>query len=227
VKKRRAGPGVSYLGLVHFAALAARTPWFLEFSSNLQRSEESVAMEEYMEEMSTEMEKPLKHLQSELTKVRTGRASLAVLDDIKVDYYGAPTPLSGVATLSVPEPRMIIVKPWDPSMLGDLERAIGSSSLGITPNSDGKIIRLIFPELTGDRRKDLCRQIADRGEHAKVAVRNIRREYNDLFKSSQKDGEVSEDELKRYLEKIQSQTDDWCRRVDEAVKAKETEILEV
>jgi ribosome recycling factor len=183
-------------------------------------------MEEYLEEMAVEMEKPLKHLRSELTKVRTGRASLAVLDDIKVEYYGSPTPLSGVASLSVPEPRMIIVKPWDPSMLATLERAITASSLGINPNNDGKIIRLIFPELTGDRRKELSRQIAERGEHAKVVVRNVRRDYNDLFKGSQKDGDVGEDELKRYLDKIQETTDQWCTRIDEVVQSKETEILE-
>jgi len=184
-------------------------------------------MEEFLEEMQSEMEKPLKHLRSELTKVRTGRASLAVLDDIKVEYYGAPTPLSGVASLSVPEPRMIIVKPWDPSMLSDLERAITASSLGITPNNDGKIIRLIFPELTGDRRKALCRQVAERGEHAKVVVRNVRREYNDMFKASQKDGDVGEDELKLYLEEIQEKTNHLCTRIDDAVKSKENEILEV
>ena len=126
-----------------------------------------------------------------------------------------------------PEPRMIIIKPWDPSMLGDLERAITASSLGINPNNDGKIIRLTFPELTGDRRKALCRQVAERGEHAKVVVRNVRREYNDLFKASQKDGEVGEDELKRYLDMIQENTNQWCVRIDAAVQAKEEEILEV
>jgi len=184
-------------------------------------------MEEYLEELSAEMEKPLKHLRSELIKVRTGRASLAVLDDIRVEYYGSSTPLSGVASLSVPEPRMIIVKPWDPTMLGDLERAIGASSLGITPNNDGKIIRLVFPELTGDRRKELCRQIGERGEHAKVVVRGVRREYNDLFKASQKEGDVGEDELKFYLERIQDQTNACCNLIDDVVKAKETEILEI
>ncbi len=184
-------------------------------------------MEEYLEELVAEMEKPVKHLRSELTKVRTGRASLAVLDDIRVEYYGAPTPLSGVASLSVPEPRMIIVKPWDPTMLGDLERAIGSSSLGITPNNDGKIIRLVFPELTGERRKSLCRQVSERGEHAKVVVRGVRREYNDLFKASQKEGDVGEDELKRYLDRIQEQTNSCCKLIDDVVKAKENEILEV
>ena len=184
-------------------------------------------MEEYFEELAAEMEKPVKHLRAELTKVRTGRASLAVLDDIRVEYYGAPTPLSGVATLSVPEPRMIIVKPWDPSMLPELERAIGASSLGIPPNNDGKIIRLVFPELTGDRRKALCRQVGERGEHAKVVVRGVRRDYNDLFKASQKEGELGEDELKRFLERVQERTDACCKLIDEVVKAKETEILEV
>ena len=184
-------------------------------------------MDEYVNEMKEEMEGPIKHLKSGLGKVRTGRASLALLDDITIDYYGAPTPLSGVATLSVPEPRMIIVKPWDLSMLSELEKSIGSSGLGITPNNDGKIIRLTFPELTGERRKELTRQIAEMGEHAKVAIRNVRREYNDLFKGMQKDGDVSEDDCKRLLESVQSETNDACGRVDGVVKHKEAEILEI
>ena len=152
---------------------------------------------------------------------------MALLDDIKIDYYGAPTPLSGVASLSVPEPRMIIVKPWDLSMLGELEKAIGSSGLGITPNNDGKIIRLNFPELTGERRKELTKQIAEMGEHAKVAIRNVRREYNDLFKGLQKEGDLSEDDCKRMLDRVQDETNSACSRVDDVVSAKETEILEV
>ena len=184
-------------------------------------------MDEYIGEMKEEMDGPIRHLRSGLAKVRTGRASLALLDDIKIDYYGAPTPLSGVASLSVPEPRMIIVKPWDLSMLGELEKAIGSSGLGITPNNDGKIIRLNFPELTGERRKELSKQIAEMGEHAKVAVRSVRREYNDLFKGMQNEGDISEDDLKRILDRVQSETNDACSRVDEVVKHMETEILEV
>lgn len=184
-------------------------------------------MDEYVDEMKDEMDGPIRHLRTGLGKVRTGRASLALLDDIQIEYYGAPTPLNGVATLSVPEPRMIIIKPWDPTMLGELEKAIGSSSLGITPNNDGKIIRLVFPELTGDRRRDLTRQVAEMGEGAKVAIRQVRREYNDLFKGMQKDGEVSEDDCKRLLDKVQDETNDACSRVDDVVKNKEAEILEI
>ncbi len=177
--------------------------------------------------MKGEMEKPINHLRSEFAKVRTGRASLAILDDIKVDYYGAPTPLGGVASLSVPEPRMIIVKPWDPSMLGAIERELTTSGIGITPNNDGKIIRLVFPELTGDRRKELCRQASDMGEKTKVSIRNVRRDYNDLFRSSQKDGDITEDDLKRLLDQVQEETNASCMRVDGVVKNKESEILEV
>ncbi len=184
-------------------------------------------MQEYLDEMSADMEKPIRHLRGELGKVRTGRASLALLDDIRVEYYGAPTPLNGVATLSVPEPRMIIIKPWDPSMLGEIEKAIGASSLGINPNNDGKIIRLAFPELTGDRRKELVRQVQQMGEQAKVGVRAVRRDYNDLFKGMQKDGEITEDELERMLKQVQNATDGGTSKVDEVVKHKEAEILEV
>ncbi len=184
-------------------------------------------MDEYLDEMKDEMLKPLKRLRTELARVRTGRASLAVLDNIRVEYYGSPTSLNGVASLSVPEPRLIMVKPWDPSMLGAIEKAIGSSNLGITPQNDGKVIRLGFPELTGDRRRDLVRQIKDMGEQSKVAVRNVRRDYNELFKSMQKDGDVTEDDLKRTLELVQSRTNDHCSQVDSIVSSKETEILEI
>ncbi len=184
-------------------------------------------MDEYLEAMNEEMEKPVKHLARELSKVRTGRDSLALLDDIRVDYYGSPTALSGVASLSVPEPRMIIVKPWDQTMLPVIERAIGASRLGINPNNDGKIIRLVFPELTGDRRKDLSRQVSEMGEQAKVSIRAVRREYNDLFKSMQKDGDMTEDVLKRTLDEVQKSTDAYCTKADEVAAKKEKEILEV
>jgi ribosome recycling factor len=184
-------------------------------------------MDEYLEEMLSDMEGPIRHLSSELSKVRTGRASLALLDSIKVDYYGSPTPLNGVATLAVPEPRMIIVKPWDTTMIGPIEKAIGASSLGINPNNDGKLIRLVFPELTGDRRKELCRKVADMGEQTKVGVRNVRRDYNDLFKGMEKDGDITEDDLKRVLTRVQDETNGSCAKVDEVVKKKETEILSV
>jgi ribosome recycling factor len=184
-------------------------------------------MNEYFDAMTEEMDKPVKHLRVEFAKVRTGRASLAVLDDIKVDYYGSPTALNGVASLSVPEPRMILIKPWDPSVLGLIERAISASSLGITPNNDGKVIRLVFPELTGDRRKDLVRKVQELAEHAKVGIRAVRREYNELFKAMEKDRDITEDELVKALDKIQKDTDGWCTKVDTLMKDKEAEILEV
>ncbi len=184
-------------------------------------------MDEYLEELKEEMHKPLKRLRQDLARVRTGRASLAVLDNIRVDYYGSPTPLSGVASMSVPEPRLIMVKPWDITMLGAIEKAIGSSNLGITPQNDGKVIRLGFPELTGDRRRDLVRQIKEMGEQSKVAVRNVRRDYNEVFKGMQKDGDVTEDVLKRTLDVVQTMTNEHCAQVDDIVASKETEILEI
>jgi ribosome recycling factor len=184
-------------------------------------------MDEYLEEMKSDMEGPVRHLRSELSKMRTGRASLALLDSIQIDYYGAPTPLNGVATLAVPEPRMIIIKPWDTTMLATIEKAIGASSLGINPSNDGKIIRLAFPELTGERRKELCRKAAEMGEQTKVGVRNVRRDYNDLFKGLEKDGELTEDDLKRVLATVQDETNSHCVSVDEVVKKKEGEILEL
>ena len=184
-------------------------------------------MDEYLDGLDEEMDKRVKHLRSELAKKRTGRASLAVLDDIRVEYYGAPTSLNGVATLTVPEPRMIIVKPWDPTLLPDIERAIAMSNVGITPNNDGKIIRLAFPELTGERRKAMVREVEQSGEKAKVAIRGVRRDYNDLLKSGQKDGDISEDDLKYGLELVQKATDKYVTKVDEVVKSKAQEILEV
>ncbi len=183
--------------------------------------------DEYLEAMKEEMEKPIKRLRTELARVRTGRASLAVLDGIRVDYYGSPTALSGVASLSVPEPRMIIVKPWDGSMLSAIEKAIGASGLGINPQNDGKIIRLVFPELTGERRQELVRQIKEMGEQSKVSVRSSRREYNDLFKSSQKDGDITEDDLKRLLDTVQDETNRFCDQIDKIVATKEAEIQEI
>jgi ribosome recycling factor len=184
-------------------------------------------MDEYLEEMREEMGRAIKHLRAEMARVRTGRASLAVLDGVKVDYYGAPTPLSGVASLTVPEARMIIVKPWDSSMLGAIEKAIGASNIGITPQNDGKILRLNFPELTGERRKELARQIQQMGEQSKIVVRKTRREYNDLFREMQKNGDITEDELKRLLDQVQNETNRHCDLADEVVKVKEKEVLEV
>ena len=179
-------------------------------------------MDEYLEEMKSDMEGPLRHLRGELSRTRTGRASLARLDSIKVDYYGAPTPLNGVATLAVPEPRMIIIKPWDVSMLPIIEKAIGASSLGINPNNDGKLIRLVFPELTGERRKELVKQAKARGEDAKIAIRNIRRETKELISDS---GDP-EDDVHRQLSNLQELTDEFVKKIDVIIVAKESEIMD-
>jgi len=184
-------------------------------------------MQEYLDEMTADMEKPIRHLHGELGRVRTGRASIALLDAIKIDYYGSPTPLNGVATLSVPEPRMIIIKPWDATMLGEIEKVIGASTLGIHPNNDGKMIRLNFPELTGDRRVELVRKVQAMAEQAKVGVRAVRKDYNDLFKGMQSDGDMTEDDLERVLDKVQDATNAATKKIDEVVKHKEAEILEV
>ena len=184
-------------------------------------------MDDYLDEMKSDMDGPIRHLRAELSRMRTGRASLALLDSIKIDYYGSPTPLNGVATLAVPEPRMIIIKPWDSSLLAVIEKAIGASSLGINPSNDGKLIRLVFPELTGDRRKELSRKVAEMGEQTKVGIRNVRRDYNDLFKGMEKDGDITEDDLKRVLIQVQDETNGSCAVVDDVVKKKEAEILEL
>jgi ribosome recycling factor len=184
-------------------------------------------MDEYLEDLDDEMTKSVAHLRTELAKKRTGRASVVVLDDIRIDYYGAPTALSGVATLTVPEARMIIVKPWDPTMLAAIEKAISQSNIGITPNNDGKIIRLAFPELTGERRTSMVREVEQSGEKAKVSIRAVRRDYNDLLKAAQKEGDISEDDLKRGLDIVQKATGAFCSKIDDVVKAKAKEILEV
>lgn len=184
-------------------------------------------MDEYLDELRDEMGRAIKHLRGEMARVRTGRASLAILDGVRVDYYGSATPLNGVASLTVPEARMIIVKPWDTTLLSTIEKAITAANIGITPQNDGKILRLVFPELTGERRKDLARQIQQMGEQCKVSVRNKRREYNDLFRELQKEGEITEDDLKRTLDKVQDETNTYCGQADDVVKEKEKEVLEV
>ena len=173
------------------------------------------------------MDKSVAALKEAFNGLRTGRASAGLLDPVRVEAYGSASPLNSVAAISVPEPRMIIVKPWDTSVLGLIERAISTAQLGVTPNNDGKIIRLNFPELTGDRRKDLCKQVERLGEETKVAVRAVRREYNELFKGLTKDGELSEDDGKKAQERVQSETDAFCAKVDEVVKHKEKEITAI
>ena len=170
------------------------------------------------------MKKAIEHLKRELTRIRTGRANLAVLDGVRVEYYGSFTPLNQVAALTVADPRLITVKPWDKSLLTAIEKAIVGSDIGLTPNNDGELIRLPIPPLTVERRKDLVKQVGKHVEETKVKVRTIRRDSNDLLKEV--DG-LSEDDVKRARDLVQTKTDAWVKRVDEAGAVKEKEIMEV
>lgn len=183
--------------------------------------------EKTVKEVEAKMEKTLSSLKADLNKVRTGRASLALFDDIRVDYYGTSTPLNQMATLSVPEPRLITIQPWDTSIIGEIEKAILKSELGVTPASDGKIIRISIPRLTEERRKELVKVVKKMTEGAKVAVRNIRREANEQLKGLEKDKKISQDQLRQWIDKVQVSTDKYIKRVDEILAAKEKEILEI
>lgn len=173
------------------------------------------------------MEKTLSSLKTDLNKIRTGRASLALFDDIRVDYYGTPTPLNQMATLSVPEPRLITIQPWDTSVIGEIEKAILKSELGLTPANDGKMIRINIPRLTEERRKELVKVVKKMAEGAKVAVRNIRREANDQLKGLEKNKKISQDQLHQWMDKVQKSTDQLIEKVDGVLAAKEKEILEI
>jgi len=172
------------------------------------------------------MEKSIVALQNELKKVRTGRASLSLLDDIRVDYYGTLTPLNQMSSLSVPESRLIIIQPWDVSMIKEIEKAILKSDLDLTPSNDGKIIRISIPSLTEERRKQLVKVVHKKSEEHKIAVRNIRRDSNDLLKGLKKDGDISEDDAFRAQDQVQKITDEHVKLIDEVGKEKEKEILE-
>ncbi|MFP4572255.1 MAG: ribosome recycling factor [Desulfobacterales bacterium] len=178
-------------------------------------------------EAEEKMDKSVSALKKELQKIRTGRASLNLLDDVRVDYYGTPTPLNQIASLSVPESRLITIQPWDPSALKEIEKAIMKSNLGLTPSSDGKIIRINIPPLTEDRRKEIVKQVNKVCEEYRIAVRNIRRDANDSLKSLKKDGDASEDDVSKALDDIQKLTDEHIKKVDDLYKDKEKEILEV
>ncbi len=173
------------------------------------------------------MDAAISHLKRELAKIRTGRASTSLLDDVMVDYYGTPTPIAQVATLSVPEPRLITISPWDETLVPQVERAIMTSDLGITPSNDGKIIRIPIPPLTEERRKEFVKQAHKVGEEARVSSRNARRDMIDSLKREQKDGNISEDESKRAQDKVQKLTDEFGAQVDEILKRKDQEILEI
>jgi len=175
------------------------------------------------------MNKALDVLRKEFTTLRTGRASLGMLDGIVVDFYGTPTPLNGVSNMSMPDPRMITIQPWEPKMLGEIEKAILKSDVGLTPSNDGKIIRLSIPPLTEERRQQIVKHAKKLAEDARVAIRNIRRDVNDDIKkkSKDKDAHVSEDEVKKLQEEIQKTTDSWIRKIDDLLDHKEKEIMTV
>ena len=173
------------------------------------------------------MKKSLNALSEEYATIRAGRANPHVLDKIMVDYYGTPSPLQTVANISVPEARVIQIQPWEASLVKDIEKAIMTSDLGLTPNNDGKIIRLVFPELTEDRRKELVKDIKKKGENAKVAIRNIRRDANDSIKKQNKANELSDDEAKQQEDKVQKLTDKYIAEVDKMIDSKSSEVMTI
>ncbi|HDD45351.1 MAG TPA: ribosome recycling factor [Candidatus Desulfofervidus auxilii] len=182
-------------------------------------------LDEVYKDARTRMKKTLQVLEHDLGKIRTGRASVSLVEEIKVDYYGTPTPLNQLASISVPESRLITIQPWDPSSLGAIEKAILKSDLGLTPTNDGKIIRISIPPLTEERRKELVKVVHKIGEEAKVAIRQIRRDANETLKKMKKNKEISEDEFHRGQEEVQKITDEFIKKVEEALKKKEDEIL--
>jgi len=177
--------------------------------------------------MKTRMDKAITDLQHEMASIRTGRAAISLLDNIRVDYYGTPTPLNQIGNLHVPEPSMITIQPWDVSQIGAIEKAIRVSDLGLNPSNDGKIVRLPIPPLTEERRKDLVKKLHAAAEHHRVSVRNIRRDANEAVKKLLKDKKVTEDDEKRAHDEIQKLTDGYMGKIDAAAKAKEKEILEI
>ena len=173
------------------------------------------------------MEKSISVYSEKLSEVRAGRANPAILNKVKIDYYGTPTPINQVAGVSVPEARLIVIQPWDASVLKDIEKAILASDIGINPNNDGKVIRLAFPELNEERRKELVKDIRKMAEEAKVAIRSIRREAIDIAKAEQKEGTITEDELKQAENEIQKMTDKKIDEIDKILEGKEKEIMSV
>lgn len=178
-------------------------------------------------EVETKMEKRINGYASELKTIRAGRASASVLDKVAVEYYGTMTPVNQVGAISSPEPRMLVIQPWDATILRDIEKAINKSDIGITPQNDGKVIRLTFPPLTEERRKELVKQVKKYTEEAKVAIRNVRRDAMDMYKTQKKNNEITEDDLKGIEKDIQDLTDKYIKEIDSICADKEKEILEV
>ncbi len=183
-------------------------------------------IEETLQETRDRMEKTIDDLENELKRVRTGRASLSLLDGIRVDYYGTQTPLNQMASLSVPESRLMVIQPWDVSAIKEIEKAILKSDLGLTPSSDGKLIRISIPPLTEERRKELVKVVSKMVEEHKIALRNIRRDANELLKGFKKDGDIAEDDAFKAQDQVQKITDEYISKIDEIYKSKEKEILE-
>ena len=183
-------------------------------------------MSEY-KDIENKMVKAIGALKEELVGIRAGRANPAILDKITVDYYGVPTPINQLGSISVPEARVIVIQPWDAKILKDIEKAIQKSDIGINPSNDGKVIRLIFPVLTEERRKELTKQVKKIGENARIAIRNVRRDALEDFKTQKKNGEITEDDLKVAENDIQKLTDKYIEEVDKLVELKEKEIMEV
>ncbi|GAW94320.1 ribosome recycling factor [Calderihabitans maritimus] len=175
----------------------------------------------------TRMEKAVDALKKDLASLRAGRANPALLDGIQVEYYGVSTPINQVANISAPEPRLLVVQPWDKSIIAEIERAILKSDLGVTPNNDGNVIRIALPQLTEERRKELVKVVKKKAEESRVAVRNIRRDANDQVKSLEKKGEISEDEARRGQEQVQKLTDKYIEMIDHILQNKEKEIMEI
>ena len=184
-------------------------------------------MENVKKNYSEKIEKTLAVLKEDLNTVRAGRANPAILDKISAEYYGVPTPLKSLANISVPDPRTLMISPFDASSVSAIEKAINEANLGLNPSNDGKVIRLIIPHLTEERRKELTKTVKKMGEDAKVALRNLRIDINDKVKKMEKDGEITEDDLKKGLDQVQKMTDDGVKKIDEMIANKEKEVLEV
>jgi ribosome recycling factor len=180
-----------------------------------------------LDDMKSHMEKTLGVLKNEFQKIRTGRATTSILDSVKVDYYGNPSSISQVATLAIPEPRTITIAPWEAKMIGPIEKAILNANIGLTPNNDGKTIRLNLPPLTEDRRREIVKDLKKKAEDDKIALRNIRRDAIDRLKKLEKDKAITEDELKKYEKDVQDATKSFEAKMDEAVAHKEKEVMEV
>lgn len=180
-----------------------------------------------LKQFEEKMKKSYDNMVQDFQTIRAGRANPHVLDNVKVDYYGTATPIGQVGNISIPEARTIVIQPWEPKMLGEIERAILMSDVGITPNNDGSAIRLNFPELTEERRKELAKDVKKRGETAKVAIRNIRRDANDFIKKQNKAGEINDDQAKDYEDQVQKITDQNVKIIDEAVESKSKDIMTV